>query len=57
MDDIISQIILGLPNLTVALYVIWRDGQRIDKLLEQQRQLIEALLRMVEIQETRENGS
>lgn len=45
MDEFWQQLIAGAPNLVVALYVIWRDGKRVDALLEQQERLIEAFLR------------
>jgi hypothetical protein len=42
--DIITNIVATLPNLAVALWVLWRDDKRITALLESQRWLIEQLM-------------
>lgn len=44
--DIITSIIVALPNMAVALWVLWRDDKRITALLDGQRWLIEQLIAM-----------
>lgn len=48
MDDLLSQIILGAPNLAVAFYVLWRQQKTIDTLLATQERLIDRLLLYVD---------
>lgn len=42
--DAINALIASIPNLAVALWVLWRDDKRITALLESQRWLIEQLM-------------
>jgi hypothetical protein len=48
MDELIKTIILGAPNLAVALYVLYRQQKTIDALLEAQTKLIDRLLSYVD---------
>jgi len=40
MDDLLMTVLTGLPNFAIAVYVIWRQDQRLDKLLAAQEKLI-----------------
>lgn len=44
MDTIITALIAAIPNMAVALWVLWRDDKRITQLLESQKWLIEQLM-------------
>lgn len=44
MDIILQAVITALPNMGVAIWVLWRDDKRISALLEQQKWLIEQLM-------------
>ncbi len=44
MDQIISTIITGLPNLAVAIWCIWNYQKTISGLLDQQSKLLDQLL-------------
>lgn len=46
MDELVKQIILGAPNVAVALAALWWASQRIDKMIDAQAKLIDALLEM-----------
>lgn len=48
MDELLKTLILGAPNLMVAIYVLWRQEKRIEALLEAQSKLLERLLTHVE---------
>jgi hypothetical protein len=43
MDEI-SAILTTLPNLAIAIWVIWQNNGTISKLLENQQHLIEKLM-------------
>lgn len=44
IEEFVQTIVLQLPNLAVALWVIWRDSKTIEKLLTTQEGLLERLL-------------
>lgn len=44
MDNIVTALIAAIPNMAVALWVLWRDDKRITQLLESQKWLIEQLM-------------
>ena len=46
MDELIKTMILGAPNLSVAIFALYWSAQRIDKMIEAQTKLIDALLLM-----------
>lgn len=44
MDFDLTGLVAILPNLAVAIYVIWRDGKREEKLLDTQKWLVEQIV-------------
>jgi len=44
MDSILTTIITGLPNIAVAIWVIWNDRQTIKALLDVQQKMLESLM-------------
>jgi hypothetical protein len=46
MDELLKTIILGAPNVAVAVAALYWASQRIDKMIDQQSKLIDALLVM-----------
>jgi len=44
MELDIGTIIAAIPNMVIAVWVIWRDGKTIAVLLENQQSLIETLM-------------
>lgn len=47
LENAITGMIEGLPNMAVALLALYWASNRIDKLLDSQSKLIDALLEMV----------
>lgn len=47
MEQLISQVVSNLPNLAVAVAVLYWQKQTIDQLLAHQRQLLDKLIEMV----------
>jgi len=56
LDELIKTIILGAPNLAVALYVLYRQQKTIDALLEAQNRLVDRLLAYVDRDKLRAEG-
>ena len=48
VEQWIADLIVQLPNLAVALLVLWWQRMMIDKLLEHQHTLIDKLIQMVD---------
>jgi len=48
MEDLLSTIITGLPNLAVALIMLWWQRQTINELMATQQKLIDRLLDYVD---------
>jgi hypothetical protein len=48
MDDLVSTIITQLPNLGVAVWMLWQQQQTIKSLLSTQQALIDRLLTYVD---------
>lgn len=48
MTDIVQTIITQLPNLGVAVWMLWQQRQTIDSLMVNQTKLIDRLLLYVE---------
>lgn len=48
IDEFVQQLILNAPNFVIALWVIWRQDVRLDKMLENQSRLIDRLLQYVD---------
>jgi hypothetical protein len=44
MEELITNVILNIPNFSVAILVVFWQNRMIDKLLENQRVLLERLL-------------
>lgn len=55
MEELIATLLTTLPNFAIAVYVIWRQDQRLDRLLASQGELVEILIRdrspVVKVQE------
>lgn len=43
-EAILTTIVAIVPNLAVAVWVIWRDSKTIERLLENNQKLIEQLM-------------
>lgn len=48
LDTLIQTIITQLPNLGVAVWMLWQQQQTVKSLLEQQNKLIDRLLNYVD---------
>jgi len=46
MDEVLKQVILGAPNLVVALWVIWWSFKRLEQMTTERDKLIDELLAM-----------
>lgn len=44
MEELLKTMLLGAPNLVVAIYILWRQETRIEMLLEQQDARFELIL-------------
>lgn len=53
IDEFVQQLILNAPNLFIALWVIWRQDMRLDKMLENQSKLVDRLLAYVDVDKQR----
>lgn len=47
MDELLKTLVLGAPNLMVAIYVLWRQEKRIETLLAQQDARFELILNVL----------
>ncbi len=48
MDELLKQVITGLPNMAVALLALYWQAQRMDKLIDLQAELIRKYTDMVD---------
>ncbi len=48
MDNIVSTIITQLPNLGVAVWMLWQQGRTIQAMLDNQTKLIDRLLTYID---------
>lgn len=48
MDNLVQTIVTQLPNLGVAVWMLWQQQQTIKSLLDNQQQLINRLLEYVD---------
>lgn len=44
MEELLKTMLLGAPNLVVAIYILWRQEARIERLLERQDARFELIL-------------
>lgn len=44
--DWLAALIAGAPNIVIAIWVIWRDGKTMEKLLQQQQWILEQLMKL-----------
>lgn len=48
MDNIVSTIVTQLPNLGVAVWMLWQQGRTIQAMLDNQTKLIDRLLTYID---------
>lgn len=46
MDEFIKQLILQLPNLAFAVYIVWWMSKRLDRLIDSNERLVTQLLEL-----------
>lgn len=52
--DVLSQLLLGLPNLAVAIWSLWWSFRRLEKMAEMHERLIEKLVARLSAEDTQE---
>jgi len=52
--DVLSQLVLQLPNLAVAVWSLWWSFQRLEKMIELHQLLIDKLVERLTAEDTQE---